>query len=256
MSRMRPGPANRRPGFIHAVRPLRTRGPLGRRRRRTGACCDRSPGRDAWLDTLRTPGLPRRRRRPLVAVVSPLAARTHPRFALAGTEAPDCQTPVRDGPKGAVCYPCIDGPNRSPAGKAIRFEPSTGPTVPLGAGQPPVSLVPSHDGGDIRLTPRTFHRNAATHSARPRRGPLRADHPSSGARPSLSRLPLRESCGCAVREGVAAETNPCVKCEAGLIRNGERTVKIIFTSPAVDGAIQTAPSFVLRVSERATGPTY
>src|SRR5215472_8546929 len=133
MSRMRPGPAGRRPGFIHSVRPLRTRGPVGRRRRRTGAGCDRSPGRDAWLDTLRTPGLPRRRRRPLVAVVSPLAARVHPRFALAGTEAPDCQTPVRDGPKGAVCYPSIDGPNRSPAGKTTRFEPSTGPTVPLGA---------------------------------------------------------------------------------------------------------------------------
>jgi hypothetical protein len=180
---MRPNLAGHQPGFIVSAGPPRMRGLPGRRLCQAGACCDRCPGRDAWLDTLRSPGLPRRRRRPLVAVVSPLAARVHPRSALAGTESPDCQTPVRAAQKRAVCYPSIDCPNREPVGKAVRFQCSTGPTIPSSAGAPAMPLLPSHDGSGIRSAPRTWLPEVIGPSARHPRGPLRADHPSSRAGP-------------------------------------------------------------------------
>src|SRR5262249_53780501 len=128
-----------------------------------------------------------------MAVVSPLVARVHPRFRPRGHRTPYCQTPVRDGPKRAVCYPSIDGSNPSSAGKATRFGPSTGPTVPSGAGAPPAPILPPRGGIGIRPTPRTFRRNTSAHFAWCPHGLLRADHPSSCKRLLLSIVPRRRA---------------------------------------------------------------
>lgn len=141
-------PAKHRPALLSP-----TRSPQTRARRvcqLPDASCLGSPGRDAGPDTLRSPGLPRRRRCPLVAVVSAFVARLHPRLGPRGHRTPSCQTPVRDGPRRAFRYLPIDCPNRSPAGKAAGFEPSKGPRLPSGATAPAMPILPSHDGRSIR----------------------------------------------------------------------------------------------------------
>jgi hypothetical protein len=112
--------------------------------------------------------------------------------ALAGTELPFAKPPSVTAPKGAVCYPSIDGSNRSPVGKASRFESSIGPRLPSGTAEPPAPILTPHGLADSAdFLPRSID-PPLSHS----RGPLRATRPLSGHSRGQYRRSRRGGCRC------------------------------------------------------------
>ena len=107
--------------------------------------------------------------------------------ALVGTELPFAKPPSVTAPKGAVCYPSIDCPPRSPTEKARRVEPSIGPHLPSGTARSVVPIVtPPGPAGPADFSPRSI---AASLSAPARTPPRRSVLVRRRARTRCGRIP-------------------------------------------------------------------